>query len=209
MEKQTHSLILRGISWQTYKALMTDVGDNRLWRMTYERGVLEIRMPREEHEEPKELLGDFITVMVDELGWEMRKLGSLTLEREDLNRAAEPDACFYIQNEAIVRGRKITLGQDPPPDLVIESDYTHSSIYKHSLYAALGVPEIWRYYQNRLGVYRLNGEEYIESRESLAFPFLPIGEIPDFVRQSQKIGQRSTVRQFRARIREILGTDNG
>ncbi|MGK7924687.1 MAG: Uma2 family endonuclease [Spirulina sp.] len=206
-EKPRFPLSLRGISWPTYKALMADVGDNRLWRITYDRGVLEIRMPRAEHEEPKELLGDLITVMVDELGMEMRKLGALTLEREDLARAAEPDACFYLQNEAIVRGRNIDLRQDPPPDLVIESDYTHSSIYKHSLYAALGVPEIWRYRQNTLEIYHLSGAEYIESRESLAFPFLPVREIPRFVRQSQEIGQRAIARQFRDRIREILARD--
>ena len=200
-------IALVGVRWQTYKSLMADVGDGRPWRIAYDRGVLEIRMPLEEHEEPKELLGDFITAIADELEIEIRKLGALTLEREDLARAVEPDACFYIQNEQRIRGRKIDLQTDPPPDLAIESDYTNSSLNKYGIYAPLGVPEIWRYRKNALEIYLLAGSKYSLSPESLAFPFLPVREVPSFVAQSQKIGQRAAVRRFRARIKEILSKE--
>ncbi|MGK7927101.1 MAG: Uma2 family endonuclease [Spirulina sp.] len=116
----------------------------------------------------------------------------------------EPDGCFYIQNESRVRGRRIDLAVDPPPDLAIESDNTHSSIDKLSLYAALGVPELWRYTRQSFLVYHLIGDRYEQREESLAFPFLPIAEIPSFIEQSYEIGQRSAVRLFRQRIREIL-----
>jgi len=33
----------------------------------------------------------------------------------------------------------------PPPDLVVEVAITHTDIDKRSLYAAMGVPEFWRY----------------------------------------------------------------
>lgn len=209
------SVTLKGVTWQTFQALIGEVGDDRAWRIAYDRGVLEIRMPLEEHEEPKELIVDFVTVMVDELGLEIRKLGALTLEREDLKRAIEPDTCFYIQNEALVRGRKINLPDDPPPDLAVESDYTSSSLNKHTIYAAIGVPELWRYRRQKLEVYRLTessdagqGEgverKYELSDQSLAFPFLPIAEVPAFIEQSKTIGQRAAVRLFRARIGEIL-----
>ncbi|WP_333108780.1 MULTISPECIES: hypothetical protein [unclassified Microcoleus] len=39
---------------------------------------------------------------------------------------------------------------------------------------------------------------------SLAFPFLPVAEIPGFIEQSRTIAQRAAVRLFRQRIREIL-----
>lgn len=51
LEQPPSKLVMRGISWQTYKALMSEVGDDRDWRITYDRGILEIRMPLEEHEE--------------------------------------------------------------------------------------------------------------------------------------------------------------
>jgi Uma2 family endonuclease len=81
--------------------------------------VLKIRVPYEQHEEPKILIAEFITAASDELEIEIRQLGSLTLEREDLIRAVEPDTCFYNQNESKVRGKNIDLPHDPPPDLVV------------------------------------------------------------------------------------------
>lgn len=197
-------VLMKGVSWETYKKLMSEVGDDRAWRIAYDRGVIEIRMPLEEHEEPKGLIESFVETIADELGIEVRKLGSLTLDREDLTRAVEPDTCFYIQNEALVRGRKINLPEDPPPDLAVESDYTSSSVNKETIYSALGVPELWRYTKKTLSIYRRIEGGYEQCDRSLAFPFLPITEIPSFIEQSRTIGQRSAVRLFRQRIREIL-----
>ena len=206
-EPSSPSILMRGVSWPTYKALLADVGGDRAWRIAYDRGSLELRMPLEEHEEPKGLLESFIEAIADELGIEVRKLGSLTLEREDLARAVEPDSCFYIQHEAQVRGRKIHLPDDPPPDLVIESDYTHSSVNKQSIYAALGVPELWRYTNQTLLVYSRIEGGYEPCDTSLAFPILPIAAVGDFIEQSRSIGQRAAVRLFRQRIHHLIHQD--
>ncbi|NET58362.1 MAG: Uma2 family endonuclease [Symploca sp. SIO2E6] len=208
LEHPEPKVVMQGVSWQTYKTLMSEVGDDRSWRISYDRGILEIRMPQEEHEEPLGLLESFVEAIADELEIEVRKLGALTLAREDLTSAVEPDSCFYIQHEAVVRGRKINLQEDPPPDLAIESDHTSSSLNKQALYSALGVPELWRYTKNMLLVYQRVEGGYEQCDRSLAFPFLPITEIAHFIAQSREIGQRSAVRLFRQRIREILLREN-
>jgi Uma2 family endonuclease len=197
-------LIFNGVSWPTYKAVMADVGDGRAWRIAYDRGVLEIRMPLQKHEQPKVLLASLVEALADELAIEVMHLGSLLLEREDLNRAIEPDTCFYIQNESLVRDKDINLSVDPPPNLAIESDHTHSSMNKHDIYSALGVPELWLYHKQTLQIYLLVDGQYQLSDRSLAFPCLPVAEIPKFIERSKEIGQRSTVRLFRERIRELL-----
>ena len=205
-----NSIVLNGIKWETYKALMADAGDGRAWRIAYDEGVLEIRMPLTEHEEPKILIASFVEAIADELEIEIRQLGALLLERKDLTRAVEPDTCFYIQNESIVRGKKsIELPNDPPPDLVFESDYTSSSLNKFTIYASLGVPELWRYRNRTLQVYQLVEGKYEQTDISLAFPFLPITEVPGFIEQSISIGQRSAVRLFRERMKEILQNREG
>lgn len=202
-----NQIALQGIRWETYQAIMADAGDDRAWRIAYSEGVLEIRMPLTEHEIPKRLLEDFITSLADALEIEAMSVGALLLEREDLSRAVEPDSCFYIQNEAIVRGKSIKLPADPPPDLVIESDYTSSSLNKFTLYASLGVPELWRYRKQMLEVYHLIEGAYVQAEQSLAFPMLPITEVPGFIEQSGAIGQRAAVRLFRTRIQEILSVE--
>src|SRR4028118_665940 len=222
-------ITLTGIKWLTFKAIMSDVGDGRAWRVAYAEGVLEIRRSLPKHERPKVMLELFIGSLADELEIEAMSLGALTLEREDLARAIEPDTCFYIHNESLVRNKdEINLAADPAPDLVVESDYTSSSLNKFSIYASLGVPEIWRYrnqclvlnkfsiyaslgvpeiwrYRNQcLVVYQLVEGNYEERENSLAFPFLPIAEIPGLIEQSKAIGQRAAVRLFRDRVRELL-----
>jgi Uma2 family endonuclease len=195
---------LKDISWQTYKELMTQLGDDRVWRIAYDQGVLEIRMPLQEHEQPKIIISYLVTAWADELELEVMELGSWKLERDDLTRAVEPDTCFYIRNELRVRGISIRLPSDPPPDLVVESDHRHSSINKFSLYASLGIPELWRYNKQKLEVYQLIDHQYESVQESLVLPMFPISEVTNYIEQSYQIGQRSTVRLFRGRIREIL-----
>jgi len=166
---------MKGVSWETYKKLMVEVGDDHAWRIAYDQGVLEIRIPLLEHEVPKGLLESFIETIVGELGIEVLKAGLLTLERENLTNASEPNSCFYIMNEAQVRGREeIILPGDPPPDLAIESGYTSPSVNKEVLYSALGVPELWRYTKKTLLVYRRIEGGYERCEQSSAFPFLPI-----------------------------------
>jgi Uma2 family endonuclease len=138
---------------------------------------------------------------------EIRELGALTLEREDLTRAIAPDTCFYVQHELVIRSlQELDLPNDPPPDLAIESDNTNSSLNKQTIYAALGVPELWRYRKRQLEIYQLVEGQYIQVDRSLAFPCLPVTEVPDLIERSREVGQRSAVRLFRARIREILST---
>jgi len=200
-------VLLTGVSWQTFKALLAETGEDRTYRIAYDRGVLEIRMPLQAHEVPKGLIESFVEAIADELEIEVMKLGSLLLEREDLARAVEPDTCFYIQNESLVRSKTIDLHTDPPPDLVVESDHTNSSLNKLEIYASLGVPELWRYRRSTLQVDQLIAGKYERSDRSLAFPFFPIAEVPEFIAQSQTIGQRSAVRLFRRRIQAILRED--
>jgi hypothetical protein len=53
-------------------------------------------------------------------------------------------------------------------------------------------------------VYQLVEGNYEERENSLAFPFLPIAEIPGLIEQSKAIGQRAAVPLFRGRVREVL-----
>ncbi|MBO0861236.1 MAG: Uma2 family endonuclease [Chloracidobacterium sp.] len=56
------------------------------------------------------------------------------------------DTCFYVQAAETI-GNRISLdfSVDPPPDLVLEVAIHHYSTDNDAIYAALGVPEIWRY----------------------------------------------------------------
>lgn len=121
---------LGGITWEGYQQILHALPQSRAALLTYDRGVLEITMPLESHEFARALIGVFIRILVAEIGMNIKTMGSTTLDREDLDRGAEPDDAFYIQNQPKVPGREVNLAEDPPPDLVVEVSVTHIKIDK-------------------------------------------------------------------------------
>lgn len=157
--------LLKNISWQTFKAMLADMGNERNSRLAYDNGRVEIMTPLMPHENSNRLIEGFILVLCEEFGLEVKTTGSLTLTREDLEKGGEPDSSYYIQNELLVRDKeKIDLNQDPPPDLVLEVDYSKPKIVKLSLYASMGIPEFWRYKGTILRIYTLLDNQKGRSR---------------------------------------------
>ncbi|NES24012.1 MAG: Uma2 family endonuclease [Symploca sp. SIO3E6] len=198
--------LLVNISWQTFKAMLAEMGSERLTRLAYDSGTVEIMTPLMPHENSNRLIEVFVGVLCEELGLEIKRTGSLTLARDDLWRGGEPDSSYYIQNEALVRDKEhIDLKFDPPPDLVLEVEYSRSIIDKLSLYAAMGIPEFWRYNGYVLRVYKLELGEYQESNSSLTFAPVTVKEIPKFIQESRKVGELTSTRNFRNWVRQQLG----
>ena len=89
-------------------------------------------MPLEDHEQASEWIGLLIRILVVEMGLKLKSMRSTTLDREDLDRGAEPDNAYYIQHQPQVAGRTVDLTTDPPPDLVVEVDITHTENDKNT-----------------------------------------------------------------------------
>lgn len=202
-------VVLKNISWQTYQSLVIDFEREPGMRLTYDLGTLEIRMPLAPHETYKKIFGRLIKAATEELNLEIRSLGSLTCSREDLAKGLEPDQCYYIQNEAMVRGvEQIDLAKLPPPDLAVEIDITSSSLDRFSIYADLKVPEIWRYDGQILIIYRPLENEYLMQERSIALPLLKTADILRFLSLSTSIGENNLVKQFRQWLRTLKLIDN-
>lgn len=178
-------VVFHHLTWQGYQQILQALGENRAARLTYDRGMLEITTPLEEHEFAAELIGRFIYFLVSELGLKIKSMRSTTLEREDLDRSPEPDNAYYIQNQPLVAGRTVDLTRDPPPDLVVEVDITHTDIDKLQLYANIGVPEFWRFNGQLWQIYQLQEKQYREVEASPTFAFVPKEKLYEFLAQAQ------------------------
>lgn len=142
-------VLLNDISWQAFEEILEDLGEHRAARLAYENGILEIMKPLPEHEINKVLIGDLIKVLLEELEIDFWSFGSTTFKNQEMSKAIEPDDCFYIRNEARVRGKnRLDLAIDLPPDLALEIDVTSRT--HPSIYETLGVPELWRFKNGNL-----------------------------------------------------------
>ena len=197
--------VLKNISWLTFEALLKETGDNRGYRFAYDGDVLEIMTPLYEHENPKIQLDRFVAILAEELEIEIKSAGSMTLKRQLLKKGIEPDNCYYIQSEPLVRDKQtLNLDIDPPPDLAIEIDITSSSINKLELYAALGVGELWRYNGQIIKFYHLQNQDYQESELSQTFPFLSSLELTQLIEQSKATGEITLLKAFRRWAKDKL-----
>ena len=195
-------VLLENITWQTFKTMLAEMGSERANKISYRQGNIEIMTPLKPHESSNRLIEVFVGVLCEELGLEVNRVGSLTLTRDDLEYGAEPDSSYYIQNELLVREKEnIDLAFDPPPDLVLEVEYSRPKIDKSKLYAAMGIPEFWRYNGTTLRVYILANGQYSETQTSPTFAAIPIKEIPRFIEESKKIGQIAVTRAFRTWVK--------
>jgi Uma2 family endonuclease len=133
------------------------------------------------------------------MGLKFKSMGSTTLKYPGQRQGAEPDKAFYIQNYDRVKGRTVDLSQDPPPDLVVEVDITHTDIQKDQFYARLGVPEFWRFDGQVLRIYQLQGGDYLEVDRSPTFPTMPKEWLYDFLRLARE-DEIAAVQALRSRF---------
>jgi Uma2 family endonuclease len=177
--------------------------DDRHLRVTYDRGILEIMTLSHEHEGASYLLGRFVDVLTEESDLPVKAGRSTTFRRRKRQRGLEPDNCYWIANEKKVRGKtKIDLRVDPPPDLALETDITHSSLDRLAIYAVLGVPELWRFDGESLSIFILNEKgRYEEIEHSPTFPFLKPQHILRFLHMRSTHDENAIVRAFRSWVR--------
>lgn len=200
-----HQVQLQEVTWAELESILAELGDRGNPRLSYSHGTLELMSPSPEHEDHKNILSDLVAILLEESDIEFRDLGSTTFKNEQMNQAVEPDACFYIEHELEVRGkRQIDLTVDPPPDLAIEIDITARTRFNN--YAALGVPELWRYNGTTLEISVLQKGQYVASAQSLHFPDLPLTEvIPNYLEQSRTTGRTALLRSFRRWVQAHMG----
>jgi Uma2 family endonuclease len=196
-----HQVLLKDISWQTLEMLLEEFDKlGRKVRISYSQGWIELMSPLAIHEDDKTIIGNLVEILLEELDIEFRALGSMTLKSKNVKKAVEPDECFYIQHESVIRGKeKIDLALDPPPDLVIEIDITNRTHFDN--YEKLGVPELWRYNGKELEILVLTREGYQSVDQSRQFPDFAIKQfIPDYLEKSRQEGRNKSLKAFRQYI---------
>jgi Uma2 family endonuclease len=198
-------IAIPNIAWEVFEVLAAS--DCAGTRFAYDKGFLEIMSPTMEHERLHRLLGRMVETLTEELDIAMLSAGSTTLKLPLKRCGLESDECYYLANESRMRGqRELDLAVDPPPDLAIEVDVFRSSINRLSIYADIGVPELWFYDGETLRVYRLqDGDAYVQQEASEAFPFLDLKEVERFIGRFEPLGETAWVHSFRVWVREQYG----
>ncbi len=197
--------VFHAIGWKGYQTLLDLYGDRPV-RLTYDRGNLEIMTPLPIHERYKSLIRRIIDEITMELDIPVIATASTTFRREDLDRGLEPDESYYFANAENLRDpRLIDLEFDPPPDLAIEIDITSSNLDRLSIYASLGIAEIWRFDGESVAVLRLQADgSYAVSKTSGVLPFVPMKDVARWLYESNLKNDTAWGRGVREWVRREL-----
>lgn len=197
LDQQQH-LVLSDVDWEFYEHVLGKIG-NRPIRVSFFEGTIEIMAPLSRHEIAKSAIGRLIESLAFELDIDLLPAGSTTFRREDKSAGLEPDECYYTKSAARIQSRgQVESSGDPPPDLAVEIDITRRSVARQPIYAALGVPELWRFDGQSLEVLILKDRgKYERSPQSLSLPFLPMEQFTGFVNRMLTENQNKVLRDFR------------
>ena len=196
---KTQSVVLHNISWNSYKQITDSLQDETPAHFTFDRGKLEIIVLSLKHENLKKILAMLFEKLSEALDIEIFAGGSTTFQRKDLERGFEPDECYYVQNADLMRGKDaVNLDFDPPLDLTIEIDVKHSSLNRMSIFAAIGIPEIWRYDAECLEIYLLKDDVYEKIKTSSVLPKVTADRLSELI----EIGRHSPRREFLLQIKK-------
>jgi Uma2 family endonuclease len=197
---------LRDIGWTGYRTLLRLKGDRRYPKLVYLDGSVTLESPSWVHEDRSERLGMIVSEVAFGCDIPFIPIRSTTIWRKRRMAGSEADVAYYVANEAALRGKtEIDLRVDPPPDLVVEVVHAHGPATAILAWKRLRVPEIWVYEDEelRIVVRRPNGR-YVESKSSLAFPFLAPAEVRDWVERPTQLPFNEWMRALRAWVRDII-----
>jgi len=202
---QREAQITIPVSWDTYERLLAEPGRSSGVRFYYDQGSLEIIVPSVEHETIKRTIEMIIDSLIAERDIDFVGAGSTTFNRKDLEKGFEPDSSYYFHNADKVEGKKgIDLSKDPPPDLVIEVDVSSYSAHKlTTYYAAIGVPEVWRYSEGVVSIWNLVRNRYHQRDESPVLPKVTSAALTDLVRARGELKGRLWLRRVREWARTL------
>jgi Uma2 family endonuclease len=161
--------------------------------------------PSLQHDDDGTYLGHMVRLMTEEFGLPVHGGGSTTLKRQLMQKGLEPDECFWIAHAPQIAGvRRLDLRVHPPPDLAIEIDVTNSSLDRMGIYAALGVPEVWRLDEHVLSFQVLGADgTYRRVESSPTFPGITPADLVPFLRDAHTApDQNAVTRRFREWVRQ-------
>jgi Uma2 family endonuclease len=169
-------VVYRGVDWAFYDRLMDSIPEGSNIHVDFDGRDLEVMGNGPDHEWIAESLGQFVKAVAGAAGIPCRGMGLTTWKRIKVARGLESDRCFYFQPEKRAAAARAFGANDlsgyPNPDLAIEVDLSRPAVDRANIYAALNVPEVWRFSAKQVFIERLTpGGVYIAVDTSL---FLPV-----------------------------------
>jgi Uma2 family endonuclease len=195
--------------WDAYVRFNDAVGESSRSRMIYADGELTILVTSRRHDWYVELLGRLFRAVAMACGTRWEEAGGATYRRPDMKAGSEGDKVFYLgDNARRMRGPiDIDLTTQPPPDVAIEVEVSHSADAAMTALGRIGVPEVWRFDAEAWSFsFRLRQPDgvYLAGEQSTFFPALTGADVLDQLRTAEELGPFDWTTRLNEWTRDVL-----
>jgi Uma2 family endonuclease len=201
--------VIPGLSWESYVAINDAVIERPGVRMIYCDGRLTLLTESRKHGWSSRCLFLLVTALAQGLRIPWETAGTATYRRQRKSGGVEGDETFYFGEHArIMRGLKdIDLDIQPPPDLAVEVEVSHSADDAVIVWGRVGVPEVWRFdpiaWECSFWGRRRNGT-YARIDRSLAFPMLTPDDVLEQMRLAEELGPADWQARLGRWVRKVI-----
>jgi Uma2 family endonuclease len=201
--------LIPGLTWESYVAINNAVVERPGVRMIYCDGTLTLLTESRKHGRSSRRLYLLAVAPAEELAIPWEEAGSTTYRRRRKKGGVEGDETFYFGPHAeIMKGSKdVDLETQPPPDLAIEVEVSHSADDAVIVWGRLGVPEVWRFdpiaWECSFWKRRRNGT-YARVDRSVAFPMLMPDDVIEQMRLADELGSAEWHTGLRRWARKVI-----
>jgi Uma2 family endonuclease len=207
-------VVFRGVDWAFYDRLVESIPEWRKIHVDYDGKDLEIVRYGIRHHRAKNLLGMIVSICAEESETPHMGLGGPTLKRPEASCGLEADASYLFDHAkrmasySAFRRDSNDIADYPNPDLAIEVDMTPPQVDRASIYAALGVIEVWRFDGESVVMERLGPEGKYLAVETSGFLPIRAEQVRRWLVEEHRSDDTDFARRFRAEIRARAAEGN-
>jgi Uma2 family endonuclease len=203
-------IVIRDVTWHVYETRVEGIGEGQHLRVAYDGKEMEIMTTGFVHEQYKTLFGRIVNAVTVELDITCHGGGETTWKRPHVNRGIESDQSYYfdadklaVVEESFAR-RSNDVADYPDPDLAVEIDISPSQVDRPDIYAAIKVPEVWRFDGQTVVIEQLDPDGAYRQVESSRFLPVRVDEVTSWITAEDAINRTACARRLRTWIREEL-----
>ena len=192
-ETAEQRFVIGAIGWDAYIAISDALDEHSGVRMVYNDGRLILMGKSRRHERLAESLDHLVLAVAAHLEIECEPSGEATFRRREREAGVEGDRTFHFgANAERMRGMEnYDFEVDPPPDLAIEVEATHSADDAIAAWGRLGVPEVWRFdAATSICTFWNRGDDgkYEQVNRSMFLPMLGPFDVADQINRAKELG---------------------
>jgi Uma2 family endonuclease len=204
-------VVFRGVDWAFYEELVDSIPEGCNTHVDFDGKDLEILSAGIRRARLRNMLDRFVDTTALEFEIPCQGAGQTTWKRPEVRRGLEADASYdfsaekIAQDVAAIERSSNDVADYPNPDLAIEVDISPPQVDRVGIYAALRVPEVWRFDGRPVIIERLALPGQYTVAESSEFLPLRADEVYHWIVERRAPDDMNWMRQLRAEIRRKRG----